>query len=370
MSSFPHSKIGIIGGGQLGRMFILECRRMNIYTVVLDSDPYGPAAQVANKTYHPEDVISFIRDCDVATYEFEHIDISLIKEIEKKIPLCPSSLALEIKQSRISEKTFLKDKGFPVPDFYIIKDPSEIYSIKPKLPLVLKKAKGGYDGKGLYIINSLNDLAKVRQDLKSQFLAEDYVPYIKELSIICARDAKGREVFYPIVENVHKEGILLYSISPAKINKKTEKKIHEIASSLARSLDIVGLIVVEMFLTQDEEIFINEFAPRPHNSGHYSLDACDISQFEMLFRIICNLPITKPRLLCPSAMLNIIGKGADEIPFKNILSLPGIKLHMYGKKDARPGRKMGHINILGETTKDVKELLKNTMTLVYNTERF
>ena len=369
MSSFTYPKIGIIGGGQLGRMFILECRRMNIYTVVLDEDPDGPAAQVANRTYHPEDVISFIRDCDVATYEFEHIDIGLIKEIEKKIPLFPSSLALQIKQSRISEKTFLKDKGFPVPDFHIINDPSEMYSITPKFPLVLKKAKGGYDGKGLYVINSLNDLAKLSQDLTSQFIAEDFVPYIKELSIICARDAKGREVFYPIVENVHKEGILLYSISPAKINKKIEKKIHEIASNLARSLDIVGLIVIEMFLTEDEEILINEFAPRPHNSGHYSLDACDISQFEMLLRIMCSLPITKPRLLCPSAMLNIIGKGADEVHIGNVLSLPGIKLHIYGKRDARPGRKMGHINILGRTTKDVKELLQNTMSLVYNTKK-
>lgn len=365
MPLYPGSKIGVIGGGQLGRMFILECKRMDYTATVLDPDIEGPAAQVADKAFHPDDVFDFIKSCDIATYEFEHVDIDVVREIEKSIKVFPSSNILTIKQNRTSEKTYLSEKGFPVSKFSIFKDGSEIPSLLEKMNLVVKLSTGGYDGKGLYTIKDISDYEAIKEDLKQEVIAEEYIPFVKEVSVICGRNRKGDVTFYPVVENVHDKGILLYTIAPAAISEKARRLAYEIALDLAVSLDLVGIICVEMFLLDNDELLINEFAPRPHNSGHYTMDACDISQFEMLLRAICDLPLIEPQTLCPSAMLNILGKGAKDLELEKILSVPGVKIHLYGKKEARQRRKMGHINILGKSTADVQKKLEYLMKIVY-----
>lgn len=365
MNFYPGSKIGIIGGGQLGRMFILECRRMGYDSIVMDPDLEGPAAQVADKAFHPAKVSDFVKECDLATYEFEHVDIDVVKETEKSIPVFPSSHILRIKQNRASEKTYLSEKGFPVTRFSIFKDGSEIPSLIKSGNLVVKTSTGGYDGKGLYIIKGLSDYEGIKEELKQELVAEEYVPFAKEVSVICGRSKKGDVVLYPVVENIHDKGILLYTAAPADISEKAKKRAYETASDLARALDLIGVICVEMFLLENDELLINEFAPRPHNSGHYSMDACDISQFETLLRAICGLPMTEPELLCPSAMLNILGKDLDYPELEKIFSIPGVKIHLYGKKETRNRRKMGHINIIGKSAEDVKAKLNYLRSILY-----
>lgn len=366
MHFYPGSTIGIVGGGQLGRMLILECRRIGYKTIVLDSDNECPAAQVANASYDFAHLSDFIKACNVATYEFEHIDIGAIIEIERNIPLLPSSDVLKIKQTRANEKSYLKDKGFPVPNFKIFKDATQIPEFIKEKQVVIKKSVGGYDGKGLYTIKSRADFESIKNELvNNEFIVEELVPYIKEISVICGRNIKGDITIYPVAENVHDNGILLYTLAPADITEKAKNRAYEIAIQLLKTLDIKGLLCVEMFLLEDDEILINEFAPRPHNSGHYTIDACDISQFETLLRAICGYTLVAPQCLCNVAMLNIIGKGIDDLDFQKILSLQGVKIHFYGKKDVRSRRKMGHINIVGKNEDDVKEKLKYIKDIVY-----
>ncbi len=363
MPLLPGSKIGVIGGGQLGRMFILECRRMGYFSTVIDPDTEGPAAQVADEAFHPDSISEFTKACHVATYEFEHFDINIVKKIEEEIPVFPSSAILDIKRNRISEKTFLSEKGFPVPRFWVFNEGSKVEPFVGKTSLMVKLATGGYDGKGLYEIRNAVDYEDIK-NLKAEIIAEELVPFVKELSIICARNEKGDIVLFPVVENVHNEGILFYTLAPSQISKKAEEKAQDIAAELAKVLGLVGVVVIEMFLLENDEILINEFAPRPHNSGHYTLDACDISQFEMHLRAICNLPLTEPQLLSPAAMINILGKATGDLKIESLLSISGVKLHLYGKRDVRERRKMGHINILGKTEEDVREKLEYIKKLV------
>ena len=365
MELYPGSKIGVIGGGQLGRMFILECRRMDYYSVVMDSDLECPASEVADKSVTPDNINDFIRNCNIATYEFEHLDIEIVREIQRHIPVYPDPSILDLKRSKTSEKRFLLENSFPVPKFWVFQNGFRIDELKEELPLVVKLAYGGYDGKGMSILKTEENLEDIRHGIKEEILVEEFVPFLKEISVVCARDKKGKIVCYQPAENVHDRGILLYSSAPAEITKKAKNLAFEIVSELSEKLNLVGLLCVEMFLLDDDKIVINEFAPRPHNSGHYTMDGCDISQFEMLLRAICGIPMTRPRLLCPSAMLNILGKCPDDIDLRKILSLPGVKIHFYGKRQKRERRKMGHINILGRTRREIKERLFHIKEIVY-----
>lgn len=365
MPLYPGAKIGIIGGGQLGRMTILEARRMGYRSIVLDADPSGPAGQVADRVFHPDDAADFAKYCDVVTYEFEHLDIDLVSRVEAMVDLSPSAFVLRVKQNRISEKSYLRENGFPVPEFRIFSKAAQLEPLIGKTPLMVKISQGGYDGKGLFVIKTRSEYEDCKNGLDAEMIAEDLVPFVKEISVICARDKNGKKIFYPVAENIHDAGILLYSIAPADIDEKAKSRAYEIAGGLADKFKLIGLLVVEMFLLENNEILINEFAPRPHNSGHYTMDACDISQFEMLLRAVCNLPLTEPELLCPAAMLNVLGKGAGELKLAEILSFPGAKLHLYGKSEVRERRKMGHINILGKTPAEAAEKLKAIKSIVY-----
>jgi len=359
------SCIGVIGGGQLGRMFVLECRRMGYRTAVLDQDPESPAAQVADLSFSPESVDEFTRACELATYEFEHVDIRVVRAIEEEIAVFPSSAVLEIKQSREAEKTFLSGRGFPVPKFWILKDGKGLDALAGKHALVAKLSRGGYDGKGLFIIKTPHDYEAVRADLAQDVVAEQFVPFEKEISVVCARDRHGNTAFFPVVENVHDNGILLSTLAPARIDASVAARAQTIAQDLAHALDLVGVLCVELFLTKEGDLLINEFAPRPHNSGHYSMDGCDISQFEMLLRVLGGLPLPRPRLLCPTGMLNIFGVDPAGIDLGRLLAIEGTKLHLYGKKDVRDRRKMGHVNVLARTVDEAIDKLDRIKSIVY-----
>lgn len=365
MQLSPGATIGVIGGGQLGRMLILECRRMGYATAVIDPDLSGPAAQVADQTFPPEQFEGFLAAAQVATYEFEHVDLDMVKEIEQRLPVLPSANILEIKRNRISEKTYLSEKGFPVSPFEIFPGPDKIALKRVGLPLVLKTSTGGYDGKGLYIVKTEAELAAAKELLSGEVIAERFVPFVKEISVMCARDARGKIALYPPGENVHHEGILLHTLAPTALIPQEEARAREIAADLAETLGLVGLVGLELFLLQDGEILINEFAPRPHNSGHYTMDGCNISQFEMLLRVLSGLPLEQPEMLCPTAMLNILGYDPAALPWPEIFAPGGVKLHLYGKKGARERRKMGHLNILARTAGEVTEKLHILKGLIY-----
>lgn len=360
----PGSRIGIIGGGQLGRMFALDCRRMDYRTVVLDPDPGCPASQVADRSFPFESLSDFAQNCDLATYEFEHIDIRIVKDVEREVALFPSSSVLEIKQTRDSEKNFLARKGFPVPKFWIFENGARLESLVETTPLVVKLSRGGYDGKGLYHISSQKELEAVRGELNQELVAEQFVSFEKEISVVCARDRQGGTAVYRAVENVHDRGILLTTLAPARISAEVESKAQDIARRLAEELDLIGLLCVELFLDRNGNLLINEFAPRPHNSGHYTMDGCDISQFEMLLRVLCGMPVPQPRLLCPTGMVNILGIDPQSIDYQRLFSIEGVRVHLYGKKEVRERRKIGHVNVLARTADEAERAMEQVRSIV------
>ncbi|MEW6334055.1 MAG: 5-(carboxyamino)imidazole ribonucleotide synthase [Thermodesulfobacteriota bacterium] len=368
MQLSPGATIGVIGGGQLGRMLILECRRMGYVTAVIDPDLSGPAAQVSDLVFPPERIEGFLTACQVATYEFEHVDMDMVKEIERRLPVLPPAGILEIKRTRISEKTYLSKKGFPVSPFQIFQQGDDITPERLGFPLVLKTSAGGYDGKGLYVVKTEAELEAARGQLTGEVIAERFIPFVKEISVMCARDVRGNISLYPPSENVHDGGILLHTMAPATLTEQENTLAREITADLADTLGLIGLVGLEMFLLSDGRILINEFAPRPHNSGHFTMDGCNISQFEMLIRVLCGLPLEQPELLCPTAMLNILGTDPATLPWPEILSPSGVKRHLYGKKEARNRRKMGHLNILASTTGELQEKLRILKELLYPIE--
>lgn len=349
--------IGILGGGQLGRMLALEARRMGYRTCVLDPDPACPAARVAD-----DQVVGALTDpaaaallagrVSVIACEFENISTQAVATAEEIVPVIPGSPLLEIAQHRVREKESLARLGFPVPAHASVKTRADLETgLKTTgLPAVLKTATGGYDGKGQKVVESLEEAITAWETLLPHadvLILERLIPLNRELSVICARDVRGRMACYPVAENIHREGILDATVVPARIPAAVAQAARELAMGVAEGLDLVGLLAVEMFLTHDGDLLINELAPRPHNSGHYTLDACACSQFEQLLRISCRLPLGSTKLLSPAAMVNLLGdiwiRTDGQPDFAAALAVPGVKLHLYDKQDARPQRKMGHL---------------------------
>lgn len=367
--SWQDRTVGIVGGGQLGRMLALEARRMSIRTCVLDPDPDCPSGQVADEhvvgSYGDRMAAEELaRRADVITYEFEHIDTTVIAHIESLRPVHPASRVLELVQHRFRQKQALHELGFPLPAFESVESRSELTEALSSLgsPAVLKTATSGYDGKGQAVIRDESDANRGYQMLhaRSEMLVlEEYVAFEKELSVICARDVQGNIVCYPVMENVHRRGILDTTIAPARIDVAIATSAQELAQAIMERLEVVGLLCVEMFLTADGRLLVNELAPRPHNSGHYTLDACPTSQFEQLLRALCSLPLGSTELMSPVVMVNLLGDvwlQADGRPnFAEALAVPGVKLHLYGKRDVRRGRKMGHLSALGPTLDAAEE---------------
>jgi 5-(carboxyamino)imidazole ribonucleotide synthase len=355
----PGNTIGIFGGGQLGRMIAIAAKRMGYRVVVLDPTPDCPAGQVADdEITAPYTDVAAARDlarrCAVVTAEFENVPAETLEAIEPMVPVRPSSRVLRIAQNRIAEKTFLAEHGFPVPNFRPVRSHEELLRAISEIgcPAVLKTATGGYDGKGQVRIEHPDEAERAWERLgKVDCVLEEFVLLEREVSVIVARNLRGEEVVYPVAENTHANHILDTSVMPARIAPELARRAQELARAIAEALGVVGLLCVEMFVAQDSRLLVNELAPRPHNSGHQTFDAAVTSQFEQLVRAICNLPLGSTELYRPAAIANLLGDlwEGGEPNWAKVLELPEVKLHLYGKTEPRPGRKMGHLTATAET---------------------
>ena len=356
----PGSTLGVLGGGQLGRMFVHAAQRMGYRTHVFSPEADSPAGQVAHATtvadYEDHDAVArFANDCDAISFELEQLPLMTAEIAARHAPVRPGPAVLEIAQDRIKEKNFLRDAGLPVGDFAPIKKAEDLAPAIEKLgcPAVLKTAGGGYDGKGQARIDRPDQLAAAWAGLgEPPCILEAWVDYIGEVSVIAVRDrAGGFEAIGPI-RNVHVNHILDLSVYPPTVPERVERDAIAIARQMVESLEVVGVLCVEMFLTPDEALLINEIAPRPHNSGHLTIEACAVSQFEQQVRVTAGLPAGRSTLRRAGAMANLLGDlwAEGEPDFAAALAVPEVSLHLYGKAEARPGRKMGHLTALGDTS--------------------
>jgi len=366
---YPYQTIGILGGGQLARMMAIAAKAMGYRIAVLDPAPNCPCGQVADieitANYDDMDAVKKLAEVsDVITYEFENIDYDALAYLEKNTYLPQGSETIKITQHRFREKSAISQLGIPVAGFKLI-DSVAALEANFKYPTRLKTTMGGYDGQGQIVIKSDADKPKAVELVESrECILEEVVPFDKEISVIIARSTTGEISVFPIAENIHVNSILHQSIVPARITPAQEQKAIGYAKRIVSELDVIGVMGIEMFVMGDE-IYINELAPRPHNSGHYSIDACVTSQFEQHIRAVCGLPLGDTTLHSPVVMVNILGEHMD-IKSGNLHNLAPYlpllkdgKIHLYGKPEARIGRKMGHVNILGDI-EATSELIKST----------
>jgi 5-(carboxyamino)imidazole ribonucleotide synthase len=364
-SVLPGATIGLLGGGQLGRMFALEARRLGYRVHVFDPQPDSPAGQVGDMEVSAafEDAQALERfacGVDVVTYEFENIPIEATRVVGRHAPVRPRGEVLHVCQNREREKRFLEENEIPCAPFRVVGSEGELKTALDELgaPAVLKIADFGYDGKGQVKVTEGEDTGKTwRAFGADRGVLEKWIAFDRELSVVCARGVDGGMETFPISENIHMRHILEFSIVPARISQVTQDRAAGIVRRIAERLDVVGLIAAEFFLTEAGELLVNELAPRPHNSGHYSFDACVTSQFEQQLRAVCGLPLGSPALLRPVVMVNLLGDLWEdgEPRWAELLADPLAKLHLYGKSVARPGRKMGHYCVFGESAEEAFE---------------
>lgn len=358
----PGSTIGILGGGQLGRMIALAGRAMGYRFVTMDPTEDAPCAQAADRQIVAsyDDVKAAMQLAslsDVISYEFENVDAQVAEVLESQAYVPQGSRLLRITQNRIREKTAIREIGIPVAPFCVVNSMEDLQAAVRELglPAVMKTATGGYDGKGQWVLRSEAELTEAYETLAragTELIVEQFIPFQMELSVIAARNPAGELAVFPTAENIHKENILHLSIVPARVSDEVKKRAEEIARTIVEKLDVVGLIAVELFLTADNQLYVNELAPRPHNSGHYTMDACVTSQFEQHVRAVCNLPLGSTELLSPVVMVNILGEHLQPV-IDRIDKLPRTaKLHLYGKAESKVKRKMGHINVLATTVEE------------------
>jgi len=358
----PGGIVGILGGGQLGRMLAMAARRMGYRVHAYEPQADGPAGQICdvevNAPYTDTDALkAFARGVDVISFEFENIPRSAVEAVASLRPVRPRGEVLHICQNREREKTFLEENGFPCAPFRVVRSAETLRLALQEIgmPAVLKTADFGYDGKGqIKLIGEVDTNAIWSAFGAPRGVVEKWIPFQAELSVVCARGLDGAIVAFPASENIHTNHILDLSIVPARFEESILKAAEEIASKITQALDVVGLLAVEFFLTAEGGLLVNELAPRPHNSGHFSFDACMTSQFEQQLRAVCGLPLGSTKLLKPVVMWNILGdlwnKGTPD--WSTVLAEPRAKLHLYGKSEARPGRKMGHVCVMAETVED------------------
>ncbi len=349
----PGSAIGILGGGQLGRMTAMAAARLGYRCHVLAPEAESPAGDVAALLIRAdyEDVAAldrFAAGVDVVTLEFENVPTAALQHLARLRPVRPSAAVLEVTQDRLLEKAFLASIGVPVTDHAAIDGPDALAAELDAMGGggILKTRRLGYDGKGQVRLGAGQDAAEAWEAIAgAPAILEAIVDFAAELSVVTARGVDGRMASFPAVENRHEHHILRRTIAPAEVTPVIAAEAVALAERVAREIGLVGLLAVEMFLTGDGRLLVNELAPRPHNSGHWTIDACPASQFEQLVRAICGLPLGDPTPLCPAVMDNLLGEEA--LAFEALLAEPGARLHLYGKSEARPGRKMGHVTRLG-----------------------
>lgn len=353
----PGATLGVLGGGQLGRMFSVAARTMGYRVMVLDPDAHSPAAQFADThvcaSYDDERALSDLADqCAAITTEFENVPAATLHFLSGLGTVRPAPAAVAIAQDRISEKHFLREHGFPVGRFAVIESAADIATASAAIayPAILKSSRLGYDGKGQIHLSSASDLHAAFVRLGSvPCVIEERIDLAVEVSAIVARTQRGDIATFPVVENEHRNGILDVSIAPARVEPSISSHVAAIASAIAERLHYCGVLAVEFFVPRNGGVLVNEIAPRPHNSGHYTLDACVADQFEQQVRTLCDLPLADTRLLSPAVMVNLLGdqwRGGSPPPWQRLLAYPQARLHLYGKQTARPGRKMGHFTCL------------------------
>jgi 5-(carboxyamino)imidazole ribonucleotide synthase len=362
----PGQTIGIIGGGQLGRMMALSAKEAGFKIAVLDPAENSPCGQIADieitAAFDDTAALNKLAEVsDVVTYEFENIDYKALKELQKKAFIPQGAELIRITQNRVLEKEAIVQASVPVAPYAVIKEIRDIYDNIEKLgyPAVLKTARGGYDGKGQFVIKENTQIEQAAQLLANgECVLEKWVPFKKEISVIVTRNLRGQTSYFPVGENIHIDNILHETIVPARISNNVKMKAENAAEKIAEALSLVGTLAVEMFVGKDDEIYINELAPRPHNSGHYTIEACGISQFGQHIRAICNWPLKKTDLLKPAVMVNILGEHVKAIE-DSISEYSEWSLHLYGKTEAKEKRKMGHVTIL---TDDIDTVLSEIQT--------
>jgi 5-(carboxyamino)imidazole ribonucleotide synthase len=352
----PGATLGMLGGGQLGRMFTSAAQTMGYNVIVLDPDANSPAGIIADQhicaKYTDEAALQQLAEhCDAVTTEFENIPAATLSFLETKTVVHPSSQALATTQNRIVEKQFIASLGIPVAPFAAIRSLNDIDAIAAnfQLPAILKVANFGYDGKGQVVCETIDDVRQVFQALgEVECVLEQRINLEREVSTVLARGQSGDITHFPVAENIHINGILHATTVPSSVPVQYAHAAIQMADKIAEALGYVGIMAVEFFISQEGDVIANEIAPRPHNSGHFTLDACETSQFEQQVRMLCGLPSGNCELKSPVVMINILGDvwGSNVPNWDTLLSQPNNKLHLYGKKEARPGRKMGHFNVL------------------------
>lgn len=357
--------VGIIGGGQLGKMIAHEARRMSLKVIVLDPNEGCPASRIADEQivadFKDESAIMKLAEkCDVLTYEIELTNSAALKELEaKNYPVRPAPDTLRIIQNKYRQKSFLKAHAIPVADFELVHSEEHLRELCRKFgfPSMLKACEDSYDGRGNFLITSKNKVHDAFDYFVGrECMLEKFVPFTKEISIMVARNPKGQIESFPVAENIHKNNILDTTIVPARISHEMELKAKKVAEKTMAVLHGSGIFGIEMFVTNNGDVLVNEIAPRPHNSGHYANEACSVSQFEQHLRAVLDLPLSRPELLSPAVMVNILGVEDSNGPYAikgltRLMNVPGVRLYIYGKKTSKPQRKLGHITVTGATVK-------------------
>lgn len=365
----PGKTIGIIGGGQLGRMLALSAKARGYRIAVLDPTPDCPAAQVADwhiqKNYTDKEGLLSLAECsDVLTYEFENVDAQTIQAVQQQasFALPQGTALLEITQNRLKEKEFLKKAGIPIADYAKIESENDLTQAVRRLgyPAVLKTVQGGYDGKGQVVLRTHADWSKALDLINTSLcVLEKWIVFDKELSVMVARGLDQKAVTLPPSENIHQDNILMQSIVPARVPKPLQAEASRLAVQIAEHMNLAGVLGVECFLTKEGKLYVNELAPRPHNSGHYSIEACSHSQFDLHIRAICGYPLPEPKLLMPAVMANLLGEHFEAGLELNTRQ-PAWHIHDYGKKENKIGRKMGHVTVLTESVEAALKALEQT----------
>lgn len=364
----PGATLGVLGSGQLGRMFAIAARRLGYRVHVLSPEWDTPTGQVADLEVQAdyldlERVAEFARGVSVVTFEFENVPAETTDICDRHCPVRPAGRVLYTSQNRLREKTFLRDSKLPVTPFVAVRSVEELTAALQKqgVPAVLKTADWGYDGKGQVVIRSIDEAATAWASLNvRQAILESFIDFDCELSVVAARGLDGHFVSYGPIGNAHSHHILDVSVCPARVSDAVARQAIEIARAVLEKLDVVGVLCVEFFLTRSGQLLINETAPRPHNSGHLTIDAHVTCQFEQQVRAICGLPLGSSELRSPAAMANLLGDAWEggEPNWPAALRHPNLKLHLYGKQAARVGRKMGHLTVLGHSIDEAEQIAR------------
>ncbi len=371
----PPATLGMLGGGQLGGFFAEAAMRMGYKVAVWDPDPAAPAKRFATESFTgdflDEEVRSrFVDAVDAVSLEWENVPANLVAALEQDTVVRPGSRSLSLAQNRFVEKSFLTEFGFPVVQHEVVHAPIELLDVDLELPWVVKTATMGYDGHGQWRVGDRDELQELAEELRGNgpWVVEREQPFVKELSVVAVADESERVVSYPPTENDHEEGILRLSIFPARVDDSAKEAARELASNVVEAIGEAGVFCVELFWMGGEDLMVNEIAPRPHNSGHHTMDVFPVSQYEQQVRALCELPLAEPKPQASSVLLNVLGEEATHLQgpgaLRQVLMDASARVYLYGKAEVRSRRKMGHILFTGDDVEVLLERAEATHSLL------